>query len=411
MTGSVQFANPTGPGWGRPADGDFNDPRMRGRDDRPYGPLPRGWAQFRGLHHYGDRAMVHYSVGDADVLELPGIEPLDVDGEATGASKIAFTRSIQLGPRTEDLWLQVARTASGRVVRKWDKTDPVWRRGVLAVTSGAPASAPASSGRVGDGAHYAETDGQGLDLHRDFTLCARFKTRKGGTILAQTAAGPKWVPGGRALFVRGQAPGVRHRLGGRRDVAAGSGRQPLARCGADLASGPTGRRSCLSTAGSTGAVDCRPSTEPIGNTLCGLDSRRRNFPSPSIFRGSLQSVAVFQRQLSAAEVSAPERPERRRTAQKGGRLVDAREVGGGTGAGSLPALQRLPPEIDSGSPFGRPQRVGPGRCRASRYRLARPHHGRCAVASPCRPRRAAGHPHRCGGPFPGTADCSTLAVA
>jgi putative heme-binding domain-containing protein len=39
LVGQVRFANPVGPGWGNPETGRFNDPRLRGRDGKPYGPL------------------------------------------------------------------------------------------------------------------------------------------------------------------------------------------------------------------------------------------------------------------------------------------------------------------------------------------------------------------------------------
>ena len=47
---SVHVANPVGPGWADPETGSFDDPRFLGRDRRPYGPLPRKWAQFKGTY-------------------------------------------------------------------------------------------------------------------------------------------------------------------------------------------------------------------------------------------------------------------------------------------------------------------------------------------------------------------------
>ena len=47
--GRVEYANPVGPGWENPEDGSFVDRRLRGRDDRMYGPLPRRWAHYKGL--------------------------------------------------------------------------------------------------------------------------------------------------------------------------------------------------------------------------------------------------------------------------------------------------------------------------------------------------------------------------
>ena len=45
-----------------------------GRDGKPYGPLPRAWAQYRGLYHYGDQVILSYTVGEATVLEMPAYE-------------------------------------------------------------------------------------------------------------------------------------------------------------------------------------------------------------------------------------------------------------------------------------------------------------------------------------------------
>ncbi len=101
--GTVQFANPIGPGWADPKTGRFDDPRPRGRDGRPYGPLPREWARYRGLYHHGDRAILSYTVGDADVLDSPGIEAGSI------ASKHpVFTRTIEVGPHKEEMRLRVA---------------------------------------------------------------------------------------------------------------------------------------------------------------------------------------------------------------------------------------------------------------------------------------------------------------
>ncbi|MCM8540906.1 MAG: hypothetical protein NE328_11580, partial [Lentisphaeraceae bacterium] len=57
------------PGWGNPADGSFADPR-----ERPFGPLPREWAKYRGLYISGDKSVVFYTSGQAEILELPQAE-------------------------------------------------------------------------------------------------------------------------------------------------------------------------------------------------------------------------------------------------------------------------------------------------------------------------------------------------
>lgn len=71
-----------GPGWSK-AD-DFKDPRKLpsgpGAAKVPFGPLPKEWARYRGLYLHGDNVVLHYSVGRAEILELPGLE--QVSGSA-----------------------------------------------------------------------------------------------------------------------------------------------------------------------------------------------------------------------------------------------------------------------------------------------------------------------------------------
>ena len=106
VVGLIRIANPSGPGWADPETGSFDDPRPRGRDGRPYGPLPRRWAHYRGLYHNGNRTILSYTVGTTSVLETPGLE-------GSGAMPI-FTRSFEIGPRERDLVLQVAHQPGAR---------------------------------------------------------------------------------------------------------------------------------------------------------------------------------------------------------------------------------------------------------------------------------------------------------
>jgi putative heme-binding domain-containing protein len=96
IVGETHFANPVGPGWANPANGSFTDPRPLGRDKRPYGPLPRDWAQYKGTYAYGDQTIVSYTVGDAAVLELEGIE-----------GKV-FTRTLEVGKGSKELLCRIA---------------------------------------------------------------------------------------------------------------------------------------------------------------------------------------------------------------------------------------------------------------------------------------------------------------
>ena len=78
-------------------------PESVGRDGRPYGPLPRSWAHYKGLYHHGDQVILAYTVGTTDVLETPGreIDPAHPDTPI-------FTRTLEIGPTTDDLSMRVA---------------------------------------------------------------------------------------------------------------------------------------------------------------------------------------------------------------------------------------------------------------------------------------------------------------
>jgi mono/diheme cytochrome c family protein len=88
--GSVVFRTSAMPGWSKA--GSFSDPRALpkgfGASEVPYGPLPKEWAQYKGLYRQGERVTVSYTVGGADILESPGIE-----GEGEGT---ALIRSFQV---------------------------------------------------------------------------------------------------------------------------------------------------------------------------------------------------------------------------------------------------------------------------------------------------------------------------
>jgi hypothetical protein len=96
--------NPVGPGWADPGTGSFADPRFHGRDDKPYGPLPRDWTHFEGAYFHSNQVVIAYTVGDAHVLELPGYERSD--------EAIAFSRTLNIGKSSRDLLMRLRRNKS-----------------------------------------------------------------------------------------------------------------------------------------------------------------------------------------------------------------------------------------------------------------------------------------------------------
>jgi hypothetical protein len=109
ITGDLAWENPVGPGWANPATGDWKDPRQLGRDDKPYGPLPREWARYRGLHFHGHRAVLSYTIGNTSILDSPALE-------ATDESPV-FKRILNIGPSDQPLKLRVAPIAVKTALR------------------------------------------------------------------------------------------------------------------------------------------------------------------------------------------------------------------------------------------------------------------------------------------------------
>lgn len=195
IVGELHFQNLTGPGWGRPSDGSFDDVRLVGRDGRRYGPLPRDWAHYEGMYYHGAETIISYRVGDTDILEMPGII---MSGDVP-----IFTRTLNLGPRTTDLVMQV--------VHHDEDTPQVERQGDMLLI-GAPSEESLDSDRqIGmpgsrfENSKYVEVaNPERVDWHSgDFTLAARIRTSQDGTIVARAANQDEWTPDGMTWFIRG----------------------------------------------------------------------------------------------------------------------------------------------------------------------------------------------------------------
>jgi len=85
--GDMIFVNGNAVGWSH--DSEWSDPRANNR-----GPLPRDRAKYRGLYRHGKRVALHYSVGDAVVLESPWA------GEVVGQPFLSRTFEIGAAKKT-----------------------------------------------------------------------------------------------------------------------------------------------------------------------------------------------------------------------------------------------------------------------------------------------------------------------
>ncbi|ADB40981.1 DUF6797 domain-containing protein [Spirosoma linguale] len=106
--GQLHFETPVGPGWANPVTGSFNDPRFTARDGRQFGPLPKTWANYKGLYHHGNTVIIAYTVGQAAILEKLGMET--VEGQPV------FTRTLTINPGQQLLKTRVARVGTNVAV-------------------------------------------------------------------------------------------------------------------------------------------------------------------------------------------------------------------------------------------------------------------------------------------------------
>jgi len=102
IVGELVFTNPDAPGWSRVGE-EFRDTRVIGRGGRRFGPQDSDVARWLGHYVHGDQVVLHYRVGNAEVLEL---------GAAEGGG--LFSRTLNIGPREADLVVQVAHQPGGR---------------------------------------------------------------------------------------------------------------------------------------------------------------------------------------------------------------------------------------------------------------------------------------------------------
>lgn len=192
IVGDVQAENKTGPGWAEPATASWDDPRIVGRDGRLYGPLPREWAHYEGMYYHGNETVISYHVGKTPILERPRL--------LTETPHPVYARELHFGPRDQSLTLQVAQI--GGSVNRLTKLDGDT---VLFGPVQPPGSSRNARSLRFDGASYAEVDpADAFDMTTSsFTIKARLKTKKGGSLFAKTDNRTEWVPDGKALFVRG----------------------------------------------------------------------------------------------------------------------------------------------------------------------------------------------------------------
>jgi hypothetical protein len=293
VIGDIQYSNPTSPGWAKPGTKDeFADPRLKGRDGRLYGPLPRKWAHYKGLYHYQDKTIIKYTVGESTVLEMPGLQ--------TVGDVPVFTRTINVGVRATDMTLLVA-THTDSTAQLSVATDSVGAS-VATLGSGQPAKTDLPTELKFTGGTYAEAKADDLDMtSQDFSVTARIKTKSDGTIFAKTR-GSKWLADGQVLFIRGGrltydigwvgalTSRVKVSDGKWHDVAVVG--DSKARTVELFVDGKSAGKKQLSAKG------------PLSKSVARIGYCSNNFPGTSAFNGDIQNVRFFQAKLTAANLKS-----------------------------------------------------------------------------------------------------------
>jgi putative heme-binding domain-containing protein len=296
VAGQVQFANPIGPGWANPENETFSDPRLHGRDDRLYGPLPRKWAHYKGLYHHGQQTLVTYTVGNAEVLERPG---LDQQGEQP-----VFLRSFHIGPRDREMILQVAHLPGEKNQLQVLPEGEVSGQAVLfgdLQTREDPKPAAAKPFRFDGGSYFQVARGADFNLlNKDYTVYARIKTRSDGTIFCKTTTAPEWIADGKTLFVRGGRLGFDigwvGQVSSRRRVNDGKWHEV-----AMTYQAKSGKVRLYVDGKADNEAVLRPKAKVSGHVVrVGYTSS--NFPTTSFFKGDIEAVRFYQRALTEAEI-------------------------------------------------------------------------------------------------------------
>ena len=198
ILGHTVFNNPDAPGWGD-SSGGFEDTRIIGRDERRYGPMDRSVAHWKGLYLHGDQVVLSYTVGDTQVLELPGAEG--------PKSNRAMTRTLNIGPRSRDLILQVAHQEDNPALLRPldDSRSPNGQIAVFLDRGKLPSTTAGRNSelRFGGSMYLDVARSDKIDFtNSNFTISARIKTRSGGTILSKAPAKGEWTENGKSFYVR-----------------------------------------------------------------------------------------------------------------------------------------------------------------------------------------------------------------
>jgi cytochrome c2 len=99
ITGSPKAATGSYPGWstGRPV---YKNIRTRPAEEPNWDPMPATQGRWKGVYAYGDKAVLNYTVGKTDIIEMPGGYKFD--------GQFAFIRTFRFESPEQELYLTAA---------------------------------------------------------------------------------------------------------------------------------------------------------------------------------------------------------------------------------------------------------------------------------------------------------------
>ena len=290
IAGATVIENPTIAGWGKPADGSFDDERVIGRDGRKYGPLSKDWLRYKGLYRSGIRTVLSYEIGKTAILESPSLAFVD--------EQSVVSRNFQIGPRSHDLVLQVANFDTS-------PDQPLSNQKLLVFNSEQPKETDSSklpaNVSFGDGKFLqSKAKVQGDLFDKDFCIYAEIKSTEDGTIVAQTRDQSDWLPNGKTFFIRGGRlhydigwVGVVHS-----DFEVDSGQWTAVAMNYEADS----QQVSFFADGRYKGADRIAAKKNLRRSVMRIGYTNDDFPSPSSLSGKIRSVKVFDRCLRKEEL-------------------------------------------------------------------------------------------------------------
>ncbi|MEO1616216.1 MAG: DUF6797 domain-containing protein [Planctomycetota bacterium] len=165
----------------------------------PRGPVKNEFMRFRGYYLHDDRTVLYYDIHDRGVLETVDAERPDEESNQSQA-RVVLNQTLRVAPGSNDIRVAIANPSELE-----DSKVSLSADGKSVVIRFREGAGPDREVFSNEPMHVVTgEDARKLDLGTiDRTVVARFRTTKGGTLIASAPANGRWKPDGKSLFIRG----------------------------------------------------------------------------------------------------------------------------------------------------------------------------------------------------------------